>query len=282
MTIPTWVDIVKTSSANELAPYDEDWYYIRAASIARKVYLNKGVGVGQLKRWYGGAFRKRCQRSHFRKACGQIIRTILKDLQKLGLVETIVEDSDNKEAPVTRCVDCCAGAIRFAAMFAQTHPSPAPPSWRVMMEGGRPSSPWSKHLWLAPPLATHTTSRVLTRVTSPLFHLAADACSRSSGRRRWTTSPSSAAWSRRRRRTTSMTMTRMTRTTRSKSIRHIAASRFGTSLPRSPLAARARRPHRRCAAGRTLRPAALAHTPRVCGLARRAVRCGSGALRCSG
>jgi small subunit ribosomal protein S19e len=102
MQVPTWVDIVKTGSAKELAPYDEDWYFIRAASIARKVYLNKGVGCGQLQRWYGGSFRKRCQRSHFRKASGQIIRTILKDLTRMGLVETIVDaSSENKEAPVT-------------------------------------------------------------------------------------------------------------------------------------------------------------------------------------
>lgn len=126
MTIPTWVDIVKTSSANELAPYDEDWYYIRAASIARKVYLNKGVGVGQLKRWYGGAFRKRCQRSHFRKACGQIIRTILKDFQKLGLVETIVEESDNKEAPVTRCVKCCCARVLRCDVCCTPAPFPPP------------------------------------------------------------------------------------------------------------------------------------------------------------
>jgi len=30
MKIPDWVDLVKTSKAKELAPYDPDWYYIRA------------------------------------------------------------------------------------------------------------------------------------------------------------------------------------------------------------------------------------------------------------
>ena len=34
MEVPTWVDIVKTASYKELAPYDPDWFYIRAASIA--------------------------------------------------------------------------------------------------------------------------------------------------------------------------------------------------------------------------------------------------------
>merc|ERR1712088_769239 len=34
--IPEWSDIVKTSVAKELAPYDEDWYYTRLGSVARK------------------------------------------------------------------------------------------------------------------------------------------------------------------------------------------------------------------------------------------------------
>ena len=32
--VPAWAKYVKTSSARELAPYDDDWLYTRAASIA--------------------------------------------------------------------------------------------------------------------------------------------------------------------------------------------------------------------------------------------------------
>lgn len=28
--LPNWVDIVKTGRYKELAPYDPDWYYVRA------------------------------------------------------------------------------------------------------------------------------------------------------------------------------------------------------------------------------------------------------------
>ena len=35
-----WVDSVKTATYKELAPYDPDWFYIRAASVARKLYTN--------------------------------------------------------------------------------------------------------------------------------------------------------------------------------------------------------------------------------------------------
>ena len=50
MQVPKWVDLAKTGPFKELAPYDQDWYYIRAAAIARRVYLRGGVGVGPSRR----------------------------------------------------------------------------------------------------------------------------------------------------------------------------------------------------------------------------------------
>jgi small subunit ribosomal protein S19e len=41
--LPVWADTVKTGVFKDLAPYGDDWYYIRAASIARKVYLTPGT-----------------------------------------------------------------------------------------------------------------------------------------------------------------------------------------------------------------------------------------------
>lgn len=33
MELPHWTDIVKTGTFKELAPYDNDWYYIRAGML---------------------------------------------------------------------------------------------------------------------------------------------------------------------------------------------------------------------------------------------------------
>jgi small subunit ribosomal protein S19e len=52
--LPEWVDIVKTNIAKELAPYDDDWYYTRCASIARHIYIRAPVGVGSIQKIYGG------------------------------------------------------------------------------------------------------------------------------------------------------------------------------------------------------------------------------------
>ena len=35
LEVPTWVDLVKTGSFKELAPYDPDWYYVRAGPYAQ-------------------------------------------------------------------------------------------------------------------------------------------------------------------------------------------------------------------------------------------------------
>jgi len=85
--LPVWADTVKTGVFKELAPYGDDWYYIRAASIARKVYLRPGIGVGMLQKWYGGSYRRGARTEHFRKASSGVIRSVLIQLQEMKVVE---------------------------------------------------------------------------------------------------------------------------------------------------------------------------------------------------
>jgi len=85
--LPVWADTVKTACFKELSPAGEDWYYIRAASIARRVYLFPGIGVGALQRWYGGNYRRGARTEHFRKASAGIIRSVLKQLEEMKVVE---------------------------------------------------------------------------------------------------------------------------------------------------------------------------------------------------
>ncbi|KAL5987346.1 Protein component of the small (40S) ribosomal subunit [Asimina triloba] len=85
--LPDWTDIVKTARFKELAPYDSDWYYIRAASIARKIYLRQGIGVGGFQKIYGGRQRNGSRPPHFCKSSGSIARHILQQLQKMSIIE---------------------------------------------------------------------------------------------------------------------------------------------------------------------------------------------------
>jgi small subunit ribosomal protein S19e len=87
MEVPTWVDIVKTASYKELAPYDPDWFYIRAASMARKLYVSGNMGVGAFRKNYGGAKNDGVCRFHHAIGSGSVARAILKQLESVGVVE---------------------------------------------------------------------------------------------------------------------------------------------------------------------------------------------------
>lgn len=70
LEVPVWVDVVKTGTGKELAPYDPDWFYIRTAAVARHIYLRKHVGVGALQKLHGGAVNRGNRPSHHRDGSG--------------------------------------------------------------------------------------------------------------------------------------------------------------------------------------------------------------------
>merc|ERR1711924_421477 len=72
--LPKWVEFVKTAPFKELAPYDEDWYFVRAAAIARKIYLRPGTGIGGLCKSFGGKKRRGTLKEKFQKSSPGIIR----------------------------------------------------------------------------------------------------------------------------------------------------------------------------------------------------------------
>ena len=62
--IPDWFAFVKSAPGRELTPLDQDWIYIRAAALARKIYLRGHLGVGKLMHIYGGKYRNGAVRAH--------------------------------------------------------------------------------------------------------------------------------------------------------------------------------------------------------------------------
>eukprot|EP00933_Yihiella_yeosuensis_P006875 TRINITY_DN1116_c3_g1_i1.p1 TRINITY_DN1116_c3_g1~~TRINITY_DN1116_c3_g1_i1.p1 ORF type:complete len:162 (-),score=50.46 TRINITY_DN1116_c3_g1_i1:130-615(-) len=85
--IPKWADCVKTSKAKELPPSDPDWLYVRTASMVRKIYIRKGMGVGAMRKVYGGQQRRGTCTKIFSKSSGKIARYIIQQLEEMGLVE---------------------------------------------------------------------------------------------------------------------------------------------------------------------------------------------------
>ncbi|RZB46217.1 40S ribosomal protein S19-1 isoform B [Glycine soja] len=115
MELPEWTDIVKTAKFKELAPYDPDWYYIRAASMARKIYLRGGLGVGAFQRIYGGSKRNGSRPPHFCKSSGAIARHILQQLQNMSIVEIDTKGGRKITSSGRRDLDQVAGRIVVAA-----------------------------------------------------------------------------------------------------------------------------------------------------------------------
>jgi small subunit ribosomal protein S19e len=87
VTPPMWAAYVKTGTHAERAPQDSDWWYVRTASMLRKLYINGPIGVSKLRKEYGGRKRRGVRPAHFAKAGGKIIRSILQQLETAGLVE---------------------------------------------------------------------------------------------------------------------------------------------------------------------------------------------------
>ncbi|HME53059.1 MAG TPA: 40S ribosomal protein S19 [Candidatus Lokiarchaeia archaeon] len=78
----------KTSCAREFPPENcEDFWYIRSASLLRKLAIKKQIGVSRLRKQYGCHQRNGNRPPHFRKCSGKIIRKSLQMLEKAGLVQ---------------------------------------------------------------------------------------------------------------------------------------------------------------------------------------------------
>ncbi|XP_039687771.1 40S ribosomal protein S19-2 [Medicago truncatula] len=72
------LEIIKVAlKTKKLNYYTFDVDYVRAASIARKIYLRGGLGVGAFQRIYGGSQRNGSRPPHFCKSSGSIARHIL-------------------------------------------------------------------------------------------------------------------------------------------------------------------------------------------------------------
>ncbi|MBS3064477.1 MAG: 30S ribosomal protein S19e [DPANN group archaeon] len=84
---PSWASIVKTGANKERPPLQSDWWHLRAASILRTIYKDGPVGVSKLRSRYGSRKNRGVKPHKFTKASGNIIRKILQQLEKTGLVQ---------------------------------------------------------------------------------------------------------------------------------------------------------------------------------------------------
>ena len=76
----------KTARFKELAPLDpENFWYIRCASLLRKLRKFGPIGVNKLRKQYGGRERKKKGKNKSVRASGKIIRVALQQLEEANL-----------------------------------------------------------------------------------------------------------------------------------------------------------------------------------------------------
>lgn len=85
---PKGSEFWKTAFFKELAPSDsENFWYIRCASLLRKVKKFGPIGVSKLRKFYGGRNRKGKGLHHSARGSGKIVRVALQQLEKANLIK---------------------------------------------------------------------------------------------------------------------------------------------------------------------------------------------------
>ncbi|WP_224333714.1 30S ribosomal protein S19e [Haloprofundus halobius] len=89
---PDWIQFAKTGSNRELPPQNDDFWFVRAASVLRKLATKGPFGVERLAVEYGGrkrgSTRYRVAKAHTGTGSKKIIRVILQQLEAEELVES--------------------------------------------------------------------------------------------------------------------------------------------------------------------------------------------------
>ena len=105
IAIPDWGQYVKTACFKELAPYDSDWLYVRAASIAYQIYMRKKVGVNGMRKHYGTGARRGTRKPHQRNVAGKNIRYCINQLATAGILATVtLQGDDGSTIPVGKAL----------------------------------------------------------------------------------------------------------------------------------------------------------------------------------
>ncbi|MBD3341945.1 MAG: 30S ribosomal protein S19e [Candidatus Lokiarchaeota archaeon] len=89
---PEGSEFWKTAHYKELAPVEDDFWFIRAASLMRKIAKYGPIGVNKLRKQYGGRNRRKMGLGHSSKASGKIIRVALQQLEDANLLNGTEKD----------------------------------------------------------------------------------------------------------------------------------------------------------------------------------------------
>jgi len=94
--MPEWAMYIKTGTNKTKPPVNNEWWYNRAASILRQIFINKVVGVQRLRVKYGSRKNRGMKPEIFAKASGKVIRVMLQQAEKAGFLEKVKDLKEGK------------------------------------------------------------------------------------------------------------------------------------------------------------------------------------------
>ena len=86
ISIPEWSVSTKTAAHRENAPDSDEWWYMRSASILRKIYLEGPMGTERLSKMYSGSKDRGGKPNKSHPGGRKIIRTVMKQLEAAELI----------------------------------------------------------------------------------------------------------------------------------------------------------------------------------------------------
>ena len=83
---PDWAAFAKTGVHKEMPPENDDWWYVRAAAVFRRIYTDGPVGIQRMRSAYGGSANRGAAPNRFKRGGGSIVRKIFQQLEAAGYV----------------------------------------------------------------------------------------------------------------------------------------------------------------------------------------------------
>jgi small subunit ribosomal protein S19e len=115
LKVPDWVDIVKTGVHKELAPVDEDWYYIRCAAIARHIAIRSPAGTGAIRKIFGGKCNRGVRPSKYQRGSSSVARKALQSLESFKWIEKGPDGGRKLSVQGRRDLDRIAAQVKAKA-----------------------------------------------------------------------------------------------------------------------------------------------------------------------
>jgi small subunit ribosomal protein S19e len=86
---PEWAPFVRTGVHTEKASENPDWFFVRSASVLRKVYLKGPIGVEHIAQEYGGYRDRGSKPNRAEAGSGSVARKAIQRLEEAGLLQSI-------------------------------------------------------------------------------------------------------------------------------------------------------------------------------------------------